>query len=149
MSDVATCRSCQARVRWVRTKNSRMPLDYDPRPDGDIVIDSVGVARKVGRGEVPAGPRYRSHFGSCPQGKQWSGAGPDNGDRRRGPAGPTSTAFTVSELVDGIRSTQWHIKSGPDPEAQAIAMLYAAGQVLLERGRSVADIQELLARGLK
>lgn len=75
MSD--TCRSCRAPIRWaVTTAGRRMPLDLEPVPDGNVVIegekDGVPVVRVLHRDEQPAlfeadqPERFTSHFASCP-----------------------------------------------------------------------------------
>lgn len=65
------CRSCPATVRWVLTAatGARMPLDPDPVEDGNVVLDWVNgsvVARVLRKGETHDGPRYVSHFATCP-----------------------------------------------------------------------------------
>lgn len=63
------CRSCGAAVRWVLTSTGkRMPLDLDPQENGNITLDESGMASVGKTGE---GPRYVSHFASCPQAKNW------------------------------------------------------------------------------
>lgn len=82
-----SCRSCGAAVRWVRTQDGKMmPLDVDPRDDGNLVLtgttatarsgDRVPVVRYVD-GEAPALPgldpptRYVSHFATCEHADSW------------------------------------------------------------------------------
>lgn len=76
---MAECRSCNAIIVWVQTKNAAMPLDAHlahsgstPRSalvavptlfdDGNIVLDN-GVVRVVS----PGPGQFRSHFASCPE----------------------------------------------------------------------------------
>jgi len=72
MPETSRCRSCQAKIRWVESAVSRaiLPLDYDPVPDGNIVLEH-GKAVIVGPPSLfvtpTAGPRYRSHFATCPK----------------------------------------------------------------------------------
>jgi hypothetical protein len=70
---VNRCRSCQAEVVWVITERGRrMPLDAEPRYDGNVVIQVDAEGQEVGhylrRGDVlkPGTPRYVSHFSTCP-----------------------------------------------------------------------------------
>lgn len=70
MPEVSRCRSCGALVVWVRTEatNALMPLDSAPKDGGNIVIKD-GLARVMAGDlldEVIDGPRYQSHFVSCP-----------------------------------------------------------------------------------
>jgi hypothetical protein len=82
------CRSCGAAVVWVVTEPAgrRMPLDAEPAPDGTVVITDRmgGLAWVLTRAELdelaaaeentpPEGltPRYRSHFATCPEARQW------------------------------------------------------------------------------
>jgi len=69
------CRSCNAEIRWSVTegKGRRMPLDFEPVPNGNIELrerehmDPIAVY-------VTAQPdvmRFRSHFASCPQRAKW------------------------------------------------------------------------------
>jgi hypothetical protein len=68
--DRGKCRSCDAPVLWVQsaTTGSPMPLDAEPVEGGNVAIKD-GVAH-VMRGELFEemidGPRYQSHFISCP-----------------------------------------------------------------------------------
>ena len=77
MSDF--CRSCFQPIRWVETENGkRMPLDPDPVPGGNVIIDreGVGQAPPVVRVLSSAGQTmigfdaelltYVSHFATCP-----------------------------------------------------------------------------------
>jgi hypothetical protein len=64
------CRSCNAPVLWVRTTSGAlMPLDAEPVENGNIaLIDGVAHTRRGDLFEemLPDGPRYQSHFASCP-----------------------------------------------------------------------------------
>lgn len=73
------CSSCGAEVIWSVTHNRRkMPVDAEPREDGNIVLRQDGetvVAEYPGK-EHPSlfeasRPRYVSHFSTCPQSKEW------------------------------------------------------------------------------
>lgn len=62
----ARCTSCTALIFWVRTEsNARMPIDYDPVPDGRVVV-VAGVARFLRKGETTTAARFTSHFATCP-----------------------------------------------------------------------------------
>lgn len=80
-----TCRSCGARITWLKTAAGKsIPVDEDPAPDGNIVVDE-GIARVLGREEMAQvkrtanelyfEPRYRSHFATCPQAREWRRSG--------------------------------------------------------------------------
>lgn len=71
---MSRCRSCGAPVRWIRsaTTGKNMPLDAEPTSDGNILIDTLGLAHvhasptaAIERG-IPDQPRYLSHFTTCP-----------------------------------------------------------------------------------
>lgn len=76
---MAACRSCQARIFWVRMPSGRMnPLDSKPREDGNIKLlpsEEAGarlavVLTKEELAEPAVGDRFVSHFATCPQGPQ-------------------------------------------------------------------------------
>lgn len=65
------CKSCQAEVNYIKMEpvGHVMPVDNDPHPSGNIVINGRGY------GEIQGGdlfdsqeekPRYISHFATCP-----------------------------------------------------------------------------------
>lgn len=70
------CRSCNAEIVWCRTpKGGQMPVDAQPDPDGNLVMDA-------GQGATPEcrplknsekadhpGPFHKSHFATCPNAK--------------------------------------------------------------------------------
>lgn len=71
------CRDCGAAVLWARTvrpapkpgepAEGRVPLDYDPRPDGFVVLDAEGFTGPRGRGDRPdLSRRYVPHRLTCP-----------------------------------------------------------------------------------
>lgn len=61
-----TCRGCSARMEWVKSADGKnVPLDPEPHPDGNIVIDDEGVALYAERGSFPV--MYLSHFATCPR----------------------------------------------------------------------------------
>lgn len=68
MTDNTKCKSCGAPIRWAITeKGRRMPLDPAPRPDGNVTLRTgVGNATIAVVGQGGDGPRYSSHFSSCP-----------------------------------------------------------------------------------
>ncbi len=70
---MARCRTCAREVLWALTEHGKaIPIDPDPRPDGNIVLRSVGgvdqrIAHVLAAAEVaPGAPRYVSHFATCP-----------------------------------------------------------------------------------
>lgn len=70
------CQSCQAPIIWCLTTSAkRMPVDYEPSPEGNIALRPggmgplavvLGVAKRFGRTDLRT-----SHFSSCPQAGQW------------------------------------------------------------------------------
>jgi len=70
---VTTCGSCHAPIRWALTLAGKpIPLDPDPRPDGNLVVietadwNGLPLARPAELGDPPDGPRYVTHFATCP-----------------------------------------------------------------------------------
>jgi hypothetical protein len=75
MSERGNCRSCSAPLLWVRsaTTGSLMPLDAEPAEDGNIwLVDGMAHVHNGSLFEemLPEGPRYKSHFASCPNAAQ-------------------------------------------------------------------------------
>lgn len=72
------CRSCKAPIFWATTSQMgrKVPVDVEPRSDGNIIIegdpsDDNGVAKYIEADNPYTGPRYVSHFATCPQAKTW------------------------------------------------------------------------------
>lgn len=62
ITKLSACRTCEAPVYWCHTRSGkRMPVDAVPSPDGTMGIDADGVV-----GKRTGGPRYTSHFATCP-----------------------------------------------------------------------------------
>lgn len=69
---MSTCKSCGAPVTWVlTTKGKRMPLDAVPVATGNVTVEDgyATVHAAIGLFVAP-GPRYVSHFATCPQANQ-------------------------------------------------------------------------------
>jgi hypothetical protein len=72
---MSACRSCQAIIIWARTfDDTRMPLDAEPCPEGNVRLFGDGRARVLTNDErfaaIECGQRlYRSHFATCPNAK--------------------------------------------------------------------------------
>lgn len=70
----AKCRSCGAVIYWVRTEatDALMPIDAVPVDDGNVVL--VNEKARYMKGDLfeakTEGPRYKSHFATCPNAKQ-------------------------------------------------------------------------------
>lgn len=69
---MSVCKDCSAEIQWVHSEKGRMmPIDWEPTPDGNVVLQRAGsqtVAHVLKAGEHPAGDalRFRAHFASCP-----------------------------------------------------------------------------------
>ena len=83
---MSTCRSCGARVTWVRSAATGkwMILDEDPLRGGNVVVirgaDGTPKAHVYRDWEAaieahPCMPRYQDHHVSCPQAGDWRGRG--------------------------------------------------------------------------
>lgn len=70
---MSTCRSCGARITWLRTMAGKaVPVDEDPVPDGNIVVlGDSDTCQMLKKGEETTKPRYISHFATCPQAREW------------------------------------------------------------------------------
>lgn len=69
MEGLKTCRSCSAPIVWAKTANGKaMPLDAEPTAMGNVTLDG-GVIRLSTADYNALGPRYTSHFATCPNAK--------------------------------------------------------------------------------
>lgn len=77
---VTQCRSCKAAVVWAATEADKaMPVDAEPREDGNIVLDFIDEqarprARYLVDGQLSldvGAARYVSHFVTCPDAEAW------------------------------------------------------------------------------
>ena len=62
------CKSCGAQIAWAKSRAGKnIPLDVEPRADGNLVlVNGVAMAPEAAPLEVQGGPRYASHFATCP-----------------------------------------------------------------------------------
>jgi hypothetical protein len=69
---MSKCKSCGAEIIWAKTPTGKsMPLDAEPHPRGNIVLDANGCTGPVRPGDVPdLSVRYLSHFVTCPEANQ-------------------------------------------------------------------------------
>lgn len=100
MSD--TCATCHAPIRWVLTEaGRRMPIDFDPSPDGNVVARNVAGsirAHILTGNELPAQETaYVPHHRTCPDAEQHK--------RRKRAATPKCRAC-------GYRLDEWLVKRG-------------------------------------
>jgi len=69
------CRSCGAAVLWApsATTGKLCILDADPVPDGNTaIVDGKAYVESGSMFEpLPEGPRYKSHWATCPDARQW------------------------------------------------------------------------------
>lgn len=78
-----TCRSCGAAVRWASLNGRPHPVDRVERADGNLRLTWIEgnlFAFRLGPGERFAGPRYISHFATCPQAATWRKRDTNNND---------------------------------------------------------------------
>jgi len=76
---MAVCKSCFAEIIWVLLPSGkRMPVDAEAHQAGGIVFDGCADAEGQQRAhhlkpdeEPTGGDRYRSHFATCEQAKDW------------------------------------------------------------------------------
>lgn len=74
---MATCSSCGAEIIWRRMHTgSRMPIDPEPHPEGNILLGSATgtsqvLSKEARKNHKAAGtPLYRSHFVTCTRPEQ-------------------------------------------------------------------------------
>lgn len=67
---MSNCNGCRAPVVWAVTPAGKsMPVDPDPTDNGNLVL-TLGTPPRVRPPELtddPDGPRWVSHFATCPQ----------------------------------------------------------------------------------
>jgi hypothetical protein len=68
--EVVDCKSCSAKIMFVKTVVGFTPIDAEPNPTGGIALVD-GKPRFGGNAlryfeEYPDAPRYISHFATCP-----------------------------------------------------------------------------------
>lgn len=69
---VSTCRSCGAQIEWVHTDTGkRMPVDANPVPDGNVIVDGDRATVVAQRPLGYDGALYTSHFSTCPDPGEW------------------------------------------------------------------------------
>jgi hypothetical protein len=73
MPNITKCNSCGAEIFWVVTEaGRRMPVDAKPVENGNIMVTDDGKASySKGADLFQPGPRYVSHFATCPDGAHW------------------------------------------------------------------------------
>lgn len=82
--EITTCRTCDARILWGRTINAKsIPLDAEPNPAGNCLIDRTGIVT-VNTGDwTPIGStRHHAHHSTCPNPIR-TPKGTDDGPARR------------------------------------------------------------------
>lgn len=72
------CRSCGAEIVWASTERGKaIPINPAPDVDGNLAISGSGrhdadfSARVIAGDEKYSGPRYKSHFATCPDSDKW------------------------------------------------------------------------------
>ena len=71
------CKSCGAPIFWAATtdkKTKRMPINPVASNTGNLAIDEPApgvLVAVVADLFTPPGPRFTSHFATCPDAKEW------------------------------------------------------------------------------
>lgn len=75
--EIQACRSCDAPIVWANTAGQKlMPVDAEPTEEGNVEL----TPGSLGRGPTATvltgpslfgGPRYTSHFATCPEADAW------------------------------------------------------------------------------
>ena len=75
---MSNCRSCGAEIRWAVTDNGkRIPLDAEPRDDGNVhIYNRVAYVLDVNGAAIVEHRRsgdslYVSHFATCKDAPKW------------------------------------------------------------------------------
>lgn len=65
--DVCICKSCQAKIIWATFlgRGTPIPIDFDPVPNGNLVIKAGQAETFTPLFHGPEVLRYRSHFATC------------------------------------------------------------------------------------
>lgn len=80
MTPETQCRSCKADILFAQTAAGRsIPMDPEPHVDGNTrleasdhpVLATVLTAGELMKARTAGEKLYRSHFVTCPQGRQW------------------------------------------------------------------------------
>ena len=84
MTQIATCKSCGARVMWcVTTTGKRMPVDARESPRGNLTLALQPDGELLARYTYPGTGTHTSHFATCPHADQhrtkWQGSLPGMG----------------------------------------------------------------------
>lgn len=86
---ITTCRACGAAIIFGRTNAGKaIPLDAEPSTDGNVILDSDGMAFILGRDAATAehakGTELRvAHFVTCPDAARFRKRGhPNDGSVR-------------------------------------------------------------------
>lgn len=74
------CRSCKAKIRFAKTANgSQIPLDFEPNPAGNMIIDEEGIARVIPKADLfnqrETGQVFMPHHATCPSAALYRKAG--------------------------------------------------------------------------
>lgn len=61
------CGRCPAQIIWLKTPNGKsMPLDAEPRPEGNVVIrDGLAVVLKLAEFATAEKRRFVAHWSTC------------------------------------------------------------------------------------
>lgn len=72
MADLVPCRSCRKPIFFALTeKGHRMPIDPEPRMDGSLIVTEEVDGPTCRAAPLDfSGPRFLSHFATCPQAAQ-------------------------------------------------------------------------------
>ena len=67
------CKGCGEMIFFAETRNGRrVPLDPDERRDGNIILEGdAPTAVYLHEGTAYIGPRYVSHYATCPDGARF------------------------------------------------------------------------------
>lgn len=75
---MAQCRSCDAEIIWIKTKQGKnMPCDpleihHDEANDGDVLVGYDGTVTVVRLNrQLPNVKGHVSHFATCPDAQNW------------------------------------------------------------------------------
>jgi hypothetical protein len=70
---MATCNSCHREIRWAKsaTTGKSMPLDPEPTPDGNLVVERGVFRAATAEDKRLHRDLFVSHFSTCPQAEKW------------------------------------------------------------------------------
>lgn len=119
------CKRCGATIRFVRTtKGALMPLDAEPTPKGNVILNQAGVAVVFARPPLAFTIRYMPHWATCPAAKEFRKNNNLSGGSKEVTATVGAAGLPALTLVEPTPSAQ-----KPSTESDLVKRLQARGVI--------------------